>query len=92
MKDYLWIDRHADGTQTLTDDPSASVVVVAPSTPAVVRLPPELGSAVVRVIRRFSAACVICGESTTHLELEHAYFVCTCFSHINPYMFYSRKR
>lgn len=90
MSDYFWLNRHADGSQTPTND-TASVIVVGQPIPDVVRLPQELGSIVVRVIRQFTAPCVRCHEPATHLELERGYLVCTCYTHTNPYCFYSFK-
>ncbi len=91
MSDFIWLTKDKDGNTASTENMPKNAVLIAPTTPDVVRLPPQLGSHIVRVIRAYTTDCVLCDQQATHYELEHNFGVCICFNHNNPYMFYSKR-
>jgi hypothetical protein len=57
--------------------------------PDYVRLPPELGSHLMKVISAFITKCPKCDAEVRHLELGDNYYVAECLEH--KFVWYARK-
>ena len=87
--DLLWLEQDADGVR---HDPLTGVyVVMIPDTPDAVRLPPEIGGTVHRVLNSAIVECPRCNKPSQTLTLDNNMYVSVCRQHANPYCFYSRK-
>lgn len=72
-----WFNRAPGGASVSEDDPS--MLLVGDQTPDWVRLPPELGSAQLRVLGAFFDPCPRCkGAPVKHLACEQRYGVAEC--------------
>lgn len=88
-EDLLWLEQDADGVRH--DPLTGAYVVMFPDTPDVVRLPPQLGGTVHRVVQHSIVECPRCGEPSQTLTLDNGMYVSVCRHHPNPYCFYTRK-
>lgn len=87
----LWLTCDEKGNRTLPDDPNTSVVVY-PETFQYVMVPPQLNlpQSTYRVKSSVTLPCPVCRKGCTHYLLVDTYVrVAVCYSHENPYMFYS---
>lgn len=89
-KDIMWLDKDSQGA--LYDSETDAYVVMLPSLPDYIRLPPELGGHTTRVLSDFQAQCPRrCGSQCTHYALQNDLYVANCTKCINPYGFYRKK-
>ena len=84
-----FMKRAGDETAQPVDDPSMSLV--GDTTPDEVRLPPNLGGGLVRVLRAFTESCPVCkgGHPVKHLELDDGIFVAECAT--RGFLWYRRR-
>ena len=86
----MWLNKDSQGT--LYDSETQSYVVMLPSLPDYIKLPPELGGQTTRVVSGFQSSCPQrCGTQCIHYALENDLYVANCTKCINPYGFYQKK-
>ena len=86
----MWLNKDESGT--LHDPKTDAYVVMLPSKPDYIRLPPMLGGHTTRVHVQFTAECPQrCGTQCIHYALENELYVANCTKCTNPYGFYQKK-
>ena len=77
----LWLEQDADGVRH--DPLTGAYVVMIPDTTDVVRLPPQIGGTVHRVLKASIIECPRCGEPSQTLTLDNGIYVSLCRRHPN---------
>lgn len=73
MAEMMWFDRKAGSVVSINEEECA--LLIMEGIPDVVRLPPNLGGRVVKVLHAFRAKCPVHGYICRHLALEEGFYV-----------------